>query len=254
MPARRIGDTPAIVCAAGLANETPCVARADLLTEQRRARPICSVKRISTPDNTTPIAVAPQRGHIVAIRRERARSRPTNCALARAVSASRGCSVAANTAACARPWPQLKCRRQGNGCGSSVARVAGLTHRPAHAPEPHTGCRRALRVAWPTPRAPCLYVVASWRDRHGVSRCTRYSVERHGLQGALDKAIAARISAGAPLPDRSARCCAPCATSVPRATDQACQAACIKQNAMADLPHTPLAKPIPTPVQLTGAG
>jgi hypothetical protein len=77
--------------------------------------------------------------------------------------------------------------------------VAG--RRTRLSPTPAAG----VRFEWHTfAQSTVLYVVASWRDRKGVSRCTRYSVERHGLQGALDKAIAARISAGAPLPDRRA--------------------------------------------------
>ncbi len=49
-----------------------------------------------------------------------------------------------------------------------------------------------------------LTVVASWVDRRGRSRQTSYSVGRNGLEGALDKAIKARTSSGAPRPDRDA--------------------------------------------------
>lgn len=49
-----------------------------------------------------------------------------------------------------------------------------------------------------------LYVVASWNDKRGRACGTRYSVDRNGFEGALDLAIAKRIEAGAPAPDRKA--------------------------------------------------
>ena len=49
---------------------------------------------------------------------------------------------------------------------------------------------------------PILRVVATWTDKKGVCRHTSYSVEANGLEGALDRAIAARTSNGAPLPDK----------------------------------------------------
>ena len=48
-----------------------------------------------------------------------------------------------------------------------------------------------------------LNVVATWTDAARRPRHTSYSVERHGLDGALDMAIARRVSAGAPTPNRS---------------------------------------------------
>jgi hypothetical protein len=62
-----------------------------------------------------------------------------------------------------------------------------------------------IRFEW-TPRStgPVLRVVATWVDARGVSRHTSYSVERNGLAGALDRALAARTSGGAPHPDREA--------------------------------------------------
>jgi hypothetical protein len=47
-----------------------------------------------------------------------------------------------------------------------------------------------------------LAVVATWTDKLGRPRSTCYSVERNGLNGALEKAIAARKSCGAPVPAR----------------------------------------------------
>lgn len=47
-----------------------------------------------------------------------------------------------------------------------------------------------------------LSVVATWTDQAGKARTARYSVQRNGLAGALDLAIKARCSAGAPAPNR----------------------------------------------------
>lgn len=62
-----------------------------------------------------------------------------------------------------------------------------------------------IRFEW-TQRAsgPGLRVVATWTDKRGRSHHTSYSVDRNGLDGALDLAIAARTSCGAPAPDRHA--------------------------------------------------
>lgn len=49
---------------------------------------------------------------------------------------------------------------------------------------------------------PVLRVVATWTDRHGQPHHTSFSVQCNGLEGALDRAIASRISCGAPAPDR----------------------------------------------------
>ncbi len=61
-----------------------------------------------------------------------------------------------------------------------------------------------VRFAWSQNLdGPALRVVASWVDKRGRPRHTSYSVERNGLEGALDKALKARTSCGAPLPDRA---------------------------------------------------
>ena len=49
-----------------------------------------------------------------------------------------------------------------------------------------------------------LSVVATWIDSSGRSRHSSASVERHGLAPALDKALAARTSSGAAMPNREA--------------------------------------------------
>lgn len=71
----------------------------------------------------------------------------------------------------------------------------------ANSPTPAAG----VRFEW-TPFAvhTVLYVVATWRDRQGRPSSTRFSVQRHGLEDALDQAIARRTSCGAPMPDRAA--------------------------------------------------
>jgi hypothetical protein len=60
-----------------------------------------------------------------------------------------------------------------------------------------------IRFVWSTATdAPVLRVIATWVEKRGRPRHTSYSVERNGLDGALDRAIRARTSAGAPAPDR----------------------------------------------------
>jgi hypothetical protein len=61
-----------------------------------------------------------------------------------------------------------------------------------------------IRFEWtPVSTGLVLRVVATWVDRHGKACSTSYSVERNGLEGALDRAIAARTSCSAPMPDRA---------------------------------------------------
>lgn len=49
---------------------------------------------------------------------------------------------------------------------------------------------------------PVLRVVATWTDRQSQPHHTSFSVQCNGLEGALDRAIAARVSCGAPMPNR----------------------------------------------------
>lgn len=49
---------------------------------------------------------------------------------------------------------------------------------------------------------PVLRVVATWTDGIGQAHHTSFSVQTNGLEGALDRAIAARACSGAPMPDR----------------------------------------------------
>ena len=87
------------------------------------------------------------------------------------------------------------CPRRGRRGGSTQGRVLSTSI---------TGTA-GIRFAWSGETAePLLRVVASWVDKQGRPRQTSYSVQRNGLMGALDKAIEARTSCGAPMPDRAA--------------------------------------------------
>jgi hypothetical protein len=88
------------------------------------------------------------------------------------------------------------------GLPKAQSRGGSETGRVQHASATRTA---GIRFEW-TQRlnGPVLRVVATWTDQLGRLRHTSYSVERNGLDGALDKAIAARTSAGAPQPARAA--------------------------------------------------
>ena len=73
--------------------------------------------------------------------------------------------------------------------------------RTSRSPSPCAG----VRFQWVDyPSGPILYVTASWTNKKGRLCGARYSTESNGLEQALDRAIAARTSAGAPEPDRKA--------------------------------------------------
>lgn len=144
---------------------------------------------------------AGQRAHIVAIRRHgeieayQLRVGSGGPGLSRLFSVRKHGGIRKAMAAAHATAEQLGLVLGGRRGGSPEGRRTRLSPTPA----------AGVRFEWQSfPRSTVLYVVASWRDRGGVARCTRYSVERNGLQGALDKAIAARTSAGAPTPDRKA--------------------------------------------------
>jgi hypothetical protein len=85
-----------------------------------------------------------------------------------------------------------KTRRRG---GSEPGRLLSTSKTPA----------AGIRFEWtPFALSTVLYVVATWRGAKGRPSSTRFSVTRHGLEGALDLAIAARTSCGAPMPERDA--------------------------------------------------
>jgi len=72
------------------------------------------------------------------------------------------------------------------------------------APSRSTTGAAGIRFGWSRESVtPILRVIATWTDKRGRMRSTSYSVAANGLEGALDKAIAARTSTGAPMPDRA---------------------------------------------------
>ena len=92
----------------------------------------------------------------------------------------------------AREMGLPKTRRRG---GSEPGRLLITSRTPA----------AGVRFEWtPFGLRTVLYVVATWRGRNGRPCSTRFSVDRHGVEGALDLAIARRTSCGAPMPDRAA--------------------------------------------------
>lgn len=92
----------------------------------------------------------------------------------------------------AREMGLPKTRKRG---GSEPGRLLSTSRTPA----------AGVRFEWTSfAVSTVLYVVATWRGKNGRPSSTRYSVQRHGLEQALDMAIEARTSCGAPMPDRAA--------------------------------------------------
>lgn len=90
---------------------------------------------------------------------------------------------------------ELGVPRAGKRGGSRAGRLLKTSTTPA----------AGIRFLWSDNEAePKLRVAATWTDRRGKPRHTSFSVERNGLEGALDLAIAKRVSCGAPQPDRDA--------------------------------------------------
>lgn len=95
-------------------------------------------------------------------------------------------------------------RRMATALGLELGRGRGgspLGRRNKLSPSPSAG----IRFEWQSYAiSTVLSVVATWPDPHTGRPCsTRYSVERNGLAGALDKALERRRKAGAPPPDRT---------------------------------------------------
>lgn len=92
----------------------------------------------------------------------------------------------------AREMGLPKTRKRG---GSQPGRLLSTSRTPA----------AGIRFEWTRfALSTVLYVVATWRGPKGRPCSTRYSVDRHGVEGALDLAIESRTSCGAPQPDRAA--------------------------------------------------
>lgn len=74
---------------------------------------------------------------------------------------------------------------------------------PEGRPMRTTQVEPGIRFVWAqTVAGQVLQVHATWRLPNGTPRHTHYSVQRNGVNGALDRAIEARMSCGAPQPDR----------------------------------------------------
>lgn len=88
------------------------------------------------------------------------------------------------------PEPQERPRRPG---GSTMGRLMRRSRTRT----------AGIRFEWAMRTCgPVLRVVATWKDHLGQPHHTSYSVQCNGLEGALDRAIASRVSCGAPQPDR----------------------------------------------------
>lgn len=84
------------------------------------------------------------------------------------------------------------------------AALPGMRHR--HRSRVNNTGYAGIRFVWSVNKggSVTLSVLASWIERDGRKNTTRYSVERWGLDGALDRAIARRTASGAVAPDRVA--------------------------------------------------
>lgn len=90
---------------------------------------------------------------------------------------------------------ELGVPKAGKRGGSVAGRLLSTSSTPA----------AGIRFLWsPSEVSPRLRVAATWTDRKGRPRHTSFSVDRNGLEQALDLAIAKRVSCGAPMPDRAA--------------------------------------------------
>lgn len=100
---------------------------------------------------------------------------------------------AANAAAAERFLNELRLERPRRPGGSTMGRLMRRSRTRT----------AGIRFEWVLRTVgPILRVVATWTDRLGQPHHTSFSVQCNGLEGALDRAIAARISCGAPMPDR----------------------------------------------------
>lgn len=101
---------------------------------------------------------------------------------------------AANAAAAERFLNNLRLERPRRPGGSTMGRLMRRSRTRT----------AGIRFEWVLRTVgPVLRVVATWTDQLGQPHHTSFSVQCNGLEGALDRAIAARISCGAPLPNRA---------------------------------------------------
>lgn len=146
-------------------------------------------------------AAAPKNAHIVAIRRDgvieghQLRVGTGGAGQSRFFSSNKYGGPEKARRAALKMIKDLGLPKPGRRGGSVAGRLLKTSRTPA----------AGIRFLWSDGRdGPLLRVAATWMDRDGRPRHTSYSVARNGLEGALDLAIASRVSSGAPMPDRAA--------------------------------------------------
>ena len=98
----------------------------------------------------------------------------------------------------------LAARKHARELGLPPTLAPGANNKVGRLSKRNTSGAAGIRFTWVDGiSAPVLRVEATWPDRRGQARHTSYSVEFNGLDIALDKAINARTSCGAPPPDRA---------------------------------------------------
>jgi hypothetical protein len=155
---------------------------------------------MSIKNNTQQSPLPPMRAHLVALRREgqieawQVRIGSGGPGLSRSF-ATRKYGGEAQALAEAKRTAQALGLELGHPRGGSP-----LGRRTRLSPTPAPG----IRFEWlHYSQSTVLNVVANWPDPRTGRRCSsRYSVERNGLDGALDRALENRRKAGAPMPDR----------------------------------------------------
>lgn len=143
----------------------------------------------------------PKAAHLVAIRRgdviegHQLRLGSGGPGMTKFFSTGKYGSAEAARRAALKVMRELGVPRAGKRGGSVAGRLLKTSTTPA----------AGIRFLWSdNEAAPKLRVAATWTDRRGKPRHTSFSVERNGLEGALDLAIERRVSCGAPQPDRAA--------------------------------------------------
>jgi hypothetical protein len=185
--------------AAKVASKAP--ARVAKATPAKVPRPGTRGPRSAVSLEQTVAKATPQNAHIVAIRRgeviegHQLRVGNGGAGMTKFFSSSKyGGPDKARKAALKmiRDLDLPKPRKRG---GSVAGRLLKTSKTPA----------AGIRFLWSRNEAsPRLRVAATWMDRKGRPRHTSFSVDRNGLESALDMAIERRTSCGAPTPDREA--------------------------------------------------
>lgn len=197
--ATKAAPKAATKAAAKVASKAP--ARVAKATPAKVPRPGTRGPRSAVSLEQTVAKATPQNAHIVAIRRgeviegHQLRVGNGGAGMTKFFSSSKyGGPDKARKAALKmiRDLDLPKPRKRG---GSVAGRLLKTSKTPA----------AGIRFLWSRNEAsPRLRVAATWMDRKGRPRHTSFSVDRNGLESALDMAIERRTSCGAPTPDREA--------------------------------------------------